>query len=266
MTIREKRLGRVIGLTRERSKVSESVRLKAVDYATMNIKGALQDADIIFICYPIRYIIPELKKIIRFVKPGAIITDVGSTKESIVKQAEKIVPKNIYFIGGHPMAGKEKTGLDAADKNLFHNRNYILTATGRTNKKSLGVIKKLISSIGAKVQILDPGTHDNIVAGISHLPVAVASALVGSVVLSEKLTSSMIKFASSGFQDTTRIASGDPMLGSDMFTTNKGAVLSSLKIFKRSLAEIEDLIKKGDHSAIERKLAGLKSFRDSIYK
>jgi prephenate dehydrogenase len=266
MAIRKKKLARVIGLTREKSKAAQAVKLKAFDYASTNVRGILQDADIIFICYPIHLIVPELSKIIQFIKPGAIITDVGSSKELIVKEAEKLMRRGIFFVGGHPMAGKEKVGLEHAQADLLEGQNYILTKTSRTNEKALNTLKTFISKLGARVSVLDPAVHDSIVAGISHMPVAVAAALVDSVIRAGRSTSDMKKLAASGFRDTTRIASGDPKLGTDMFVTNKKAVLASLNSFKKSLSEIEMLIKRGDHAAIQEKLSKIKNFRDSMYK
>jgi prephenate dehydrogenase len=265
MAIRKKKLARVIGLTSDESKAAQAVKIGAVDYASTNLRGLMQDADIIFICYPIQHIISELRKIMPYVKRGAIITDVGSSKGMIVKEAEKISRKHIFFVGGHPMAGKEKTGLEHADGNLFVGNNYILTRTAKTDMKSLNLLKSFISKLGAKVQVLAPDVHDSMVAGISHMPVAVASALVDSVMSAGK-GRAMAKFAASGFRDATRIASGDPDLGTGMFVTNKKAVLSSLASFKKSLSEIEKLIKRGEASEIRSKLHEVKAFRDSLYK
>jgi len=266
MAIKKNKLARVIGLTREKGKAAQAVKINAVDYASTNVKGLLQDADIIFVCYPIHLIITEIQKIIQFVKRGAIITDVGSTKELIVKQAEKLMPKGVFFVGGHPMAGKEMVGLEHAEKDLFEGKNYILTTTKKTNPKALRTLKDLLSGIGAKVHVISPELHDRVVAEISHMPVAVAASLIDSVMNSGKLRSKMVALASSGFRDSTRIASGDPSLGTDMFVTNKSAVLSAIAEFKRSLSKLEALIKKGNYQKIMDKLSQIKAFRDSIYK
>jgi len=266
MAIKKHKLGRVMGLTRDKAKAAMAIKMNAVDYASRNIKGIIQGSDIVFICYPIHLIVPEIKKIIQFVKPGTIITDVGSTKEWIVKEAEKIIPKNVFFVGGHPMAGKEKTGLEHAEADLFEGKKYILTKTGKTNIKALNALKELLKKIGADVIILDPKKHDGCVAGISHLTVAVAASLIDEVMSAGKFKPLMEQLASSGFRDATRIASGESDLGTDMFMTNKEAILAHLKIFKKSLAKIEALIKKGDPKEIKLKLSRIKAFRDSIYK
>jgi len=266
MALKRKKLARVIGLTSDKSKAALAVNMKAVDYASTNIKGLIQDADIIFVCYPIHLIIPEIQKIIQFVKSGTIITDVGSTKELIVKEAEKLMPRGVFFVGGHPMAGKEMIGLEHAEKDLLEGRNYILTRTKKTDPRALGTLKDLLSGIGAKVNIISPELHDRVVAEISHMPVAVAASLIDPVMNSGKLRSKMVALAASGFRDSTRIASGDPSLGTDMFITNKTAVLSAIAAFKKSLSKLEALIKKGNYQKIMDQLSRIKAFRDSIYK
>jgi prephenate dehydrogenase len=266
MAIKKKKAGRVFGLTRDPEKMKLAVKLKAVDYASTNIKGLVQESDIIFICYPIHLIVPEIEKIIKFIKPGTIITDVGSSKRLIVEQAEKLMPKGVFFVGGHPMAGKEATGLEHAEDDLLSGKNYILTKTPKTDAKSLNTLKALLTKIGVKVSILDPASHDKIVAGISHMPLLVAASLVDTISTAGAMSDQLAKYAASGFRDTTRIASGDPELGTDMFITNKKEVLNSLASFKRSLAELEKAVKGGDFSIIANKLSHIKAFRDSMFQ
>ncbi len=196
-------------------------------------------------------------------KPGAIVTDVGSTKQEIVSLAEKLMPKGTYFVGGHPMAGKEKVKFDAAEADLFSGKIYILTQTSKTGKKALESLKDVIKVLNCNIVELDPKTHDAVVAGISHVPLIVSVALVNSVADSLQ-KDNMSKVASSGFRDTTRIASGDPELGVDMFVTNKKAVLKTLKEFKKSLSSLEKLIKTGSPEGIKSELQKAKTFRDNL--
>jgi prephenate dehydrogenase len=266
MAIKKKTSCRVFGLTRDKEKGAVAVKMKAVDYASTNIKGLIQETDIIFICYPISLIVPEIQKIIQFVRPGTIITDVASTKEEIVKVAEKLMPKGVFFVGGHPMAGKEMSGLESAEADLFKGKTYVLTKTPKTNDKAIAELKSFISKLGATVKVMEPSLHDNVVAQISHMPLAVAASLVSSVADAGKTSDDMVELAASGFRDTTRIASGDPTLGTGMFTTNKKAVLASIASFKKALAKLEVLIKRGDEYAISSKLEEIKAFRDSMFK
>jgi prephenate dehydrogenase len=256
---------KIVGIPRREETIQEATDRGAIDEGTTDPKKGIAEADLIFICTPINLIIPILKEISSSLKKGAIVTDVGSSKGEIVSQAEKLVPKGAYFVGGHPMAGKENVKLEAAEANLFEGKTWILTPTSKTSKKALEAVKEIVALLNCQTVEMDPKLHDMIVAGISHMPLAVAVALVNTIEYAEKGKDEMVHCASSGFRDTTRIASGDPMLGVDMFTTNKKAVLKMLSAFKKSLFKIEKLIKEGDPNKIKKELEIIKTFRDSIY-
>lgn len=255
----------VIGIPRREITIQEAIGRKAIDWGTTDAGKGIKDADIVFICTPVNLIIPKVKEVAPFLKRGAIVTDVGSSKSEIVSQAEKLMPKGTYFVGGHPMAGKEQVKLQAAELDLLKDRVYVLTETSKTSKKALEKMEEIVKLIGSKVVKMDPKLHDLVVAGISHMPLAVATALINTIADSEKGKDEMKTCAASGFQDTTRIASGDPVLGIDMFTTNKKAVLKQLSAFKKSLSKMEKLIKEGDVPKIEAELKKAKDFRDTIY-
>ena len=261
-----------IGIPRREETLRQALAMGAIDEGTLDLQRGVAAADIVFICTPISLIIPTLQKIKNNLKKGAIVTDVGSTKEEIVSQAEKIMPKGTFFIGGHPMAGKETTKLEAAEGSLFNGKVWIVVAGRKSkieNRKSkIGTLEKLkevIEMTGAKTVEMDAKTHDLVVAGISHMPLAVAAALVNAVA-AEKDKDLMGACAASGFRDTTRIASGDPQLGVDMFKTNKKAVLKMIGDFKKSIARMEKLIKAGNSEAIKKELERAKNFRDAVVK
>ncbi|MEA3493350.1 MAG: prephenate dehydrogenase/arogenate dehydrogenase family protein [Candidatus Margulisiibacteriota bacterium] len=255
----------VIGIPRREVTIQEAIGRKAIDWGTTDTEKGIKDADIVFICTPINLIIPKLKEFAPMLKKGAIVTDVGSSKAGIVSQAEKLMPKGTYFVGGHPMAGKEKVKIQAAELDLLKDKTYVLTETARTSKKALEKMEEVVKMIGSKVVKMDPKLHDLVAAGISHMPLAVAVALVNTIADSEKGKDEMKACAVSGFRDTTRIASGDPILGVDMFTTNKKAVLKQLSAFKKSLSKMEKLIRESDVSKLETELKRAKEFRDPIY-
>jgi prephenate dehydrogenase len=256
---------RIVGIPRREETAREAVERGVVDEAALDPKAGVVDADLVFICTPLNLIISILKEIAPNLKKGAIVTDVGSSKAEIVSQAEKIMPKGTYFVGGHPMAGKEKVKLEAAEPDLFADKTYVLASTSRTSKKALETVKEVVGWLGGLVVEMDPKLHDLVVAGISHMPLAVAAALVNTVEYAEKGKDEMMRCAASGFRDATRIASGDPVLGVDMFTTNKKAVLKMLSAFKKALSRIEKIIKEGNAEKIEKELELAKIFRDSIY-
>lgn len=254
----------IVGIPRRAETLEQAKQMGAIDEGTTDhVKGVI-DADIVFICTPIHLIPPILKEIIPNLKKGAIVTDVGSSKYEIVAEAEKMMPKGTYFVGGHPMAGKETTKLEAADPELFEDKIWILTKTSKTSKKAAEEIAQLTNLVGAKLLEMDPKMHDLVVAAISHLPLAMAASLV-NVVADQPQKELMAKCAASGFRDTTRVASGDPILGVDMFTTNKKAVLKMVGLLKKSLSKLEKLIKEGNGEKIREELEKAKIFRDSIY-
>ena len=254
---------KIVGIPRRQETLEQALKIGAVDEGTTDHVKGVAEADLVFICTPIHLILPIISEIAPSLKKGAIVTDVGSSKYEVVSQAEKLMPKGAYFVGGHPMAGKETSKLEAADPELFKDKVWILTKTSKTSQRALGEVSKLISLSGALILEMDPKTHDLAVAGISHLPLAVAASMVNTVA-EQPEKDLMVKCAASGFRDTTRIASGDPILGVDMFTTNKKAVLKMISAFKKSLSNLEKLIKEGNGEKIREVLKKAKSFRDSI--
>lgn len=253
----------VLGIPRREETLKTALEMQAIDEGTLEI-ARVASADIVFIATPINLILPKLQEIVPHLKSGAIVTDVGSTKGEIVSAAEKMMPKNTYFVGGHPMAGKEVVGIEAAEASLFQDKTWILTKTSKTRKEPLEVLKRIIVKIGAKVLELDPKTHDRVVAAISHVPLAAAASLV-NIVADDEEKELMMKCASSGFRDTTRVASGSPVMGVDMFKTNRVAILKLLKDFRAEILELEKLIKSGDEEKIQARLIKAKSLRDEKF-
>jgi prephenate dehydrogenase len=255
---------KIIGIPRREETIKQAQELGAIDEGTTDHVKGVVDADLIFICTPINLILPVINEIIPSLKKGAVVTDVGSSKYEIVSAAEKAMPKGSYFVGGHPLAGKETSKLAAAEPELFRGRAWVLTKTSKTSQRAVEKVKEVIGRLGGSALEMDPKTHDLVAAGISHLPLAVAAALVNAVA-GEEEKELMAKTAASGFRDATRIASGDPVLGVDMFKTNKKAVLKMIGSFKKSLANLEKLIKEGDGEKIREELEKAKRFRDALY-
>ena len=255
---------RIVGIPRQEETLKKALEMGAVDEGTTDHIMGTADADIVFICTPLNLILPVINEIAAGLKKGAIVTDVGSSKHEIVSQAEKSMPKGTYFVGGHPMAGKETVKLEAAEAELFKDKKWILTKTSKTSIRAIEQMEGIARSVGAIPQIMDPKTHDLVVAAISHMPLAVAAALANTIA-NEAEKELMGRVASSGFRDTTRIASGDPILGVDMFKTNQKAVLKMIKAFKQSLSSLEELIKEGNGEKLNEELGKAKKFRDSIY-
>jgi len=253
----------IIGIPHREETINEARQAGAIDEGSIQIEKAA-DADLVFICTPISLIIPKLKELAPHLKKGAIVTDVGSTKAETVLQAEKLMPKGTYFVGGHPMAGKEVVKFRNAEAGLFEGRTYILTKTSRTSQKAFEKLAEIVKLLNCQIVEFDPKTHDLIVGATSHLPLAAAAALVNMAAgVGEK--EQIAKCVASGFRDTTRVASGDPILGKDMFLTNKKAMLKHLKTLRAKLLELEKLIKAGDEKGVEDFLSRAKVFRDGLF-
>jgi prephenate dehydrogenase len=254
----------ITGVPRREETIDLALRMGAIDQGTTDYKQGVSDADFVFICTPINVILPIVNEIIPALKKGAIVSDVGSSKYQIVSEAEKAICKGTFFVGGHPMAGKETTKIEAAEADLFQNKKWLFSKTSRTSLRAIEQLENLIKKIGAEPIVLDPKTHDLVVAAISHMPLAVAAALVNTIG-GEEEKNLMLKCAASGFRDTTRIASGDPILGVDMFKTNQKAVLKMIKAFKKALSSLEGMIKEGKGEELYQELEKAKKLRDSIF-
>ncbi|MFA4858954.1 MAG: prephenate dehydrogenase/arogenate dehydrogenase family protein [Candidatus Margulisiibacteriota bacterium] len=255
----------VVGIPRRAETIDEALALGAITKGTLTLVDGVRNADLVFICTPIPLIIPTLNEILPHLKKGAVVTDVGSTKGWIMEEVEKLNLDGVSFFGGHPMAGKEKTGVLQAEANLFLNRPYVLVKPPKFNLLALNALKKIITGIGGKIMEIDAQSHDLAVAAISHLPIMVAASLVNAVNDMELVRNHARQLASTGFFDTTRVASGDPKLGLDIFCTNTESVLEVLAKFKQEIEVFEKALKERDEVQIVNKLAEAKKFRDEIY-
>ncbi len=242
-------------------------RLKIVDKVEDNYEKTVKDADIIIIGVPVKAFSSVIKKIACHLKTGAIVTDVGSVKKSLVKISEKVLPPKVDFIPGHPIAGTENSGPEAGFKGLFKNGYCILTPSSKIKKESLDTIIKMWNLVGMKVDIMDPDYHDMVLAITSHIPHIIAYSIVGTVSNLEKsIKKEVIKYAASGFKDFTRIAASDPIMWRDIMLSNKSSILKMLKIFKTDLAKLEDAIKKEDSNFLYSLFTKTRKIRKSITK
>jgi len=259
LAIKEKRLAReIVGVSRRRSTIRKALAIGAVDRVTLDFKKAVTGADLVVLATPVLKIIDIARRFSGDLKKGAILIDAGSTKKEIVERIEKILPRNVHFIGSHPIAGSEKSGVKFADKDLFKGAYCILTKTKRTNQKVLARIKKFWNALDMKTEVMGPDRHDKTISRLSHLPHAIA---VGLCNASNKKD---LYLAAGGFKDTTRIASGNPELWKDIFITNKENLAKDIRIFKEELSKIEAALKKNDSSQLLRLAKKAKAIRDSI--
>lgn len=247
----------IVGVARRKKTLDAALKLGAIDYGSLDFK-ILNNCDLIIFATPVKAIIKLLGKIGPHIKPGVVISDVGSTKFEIMKAAQRTLPKNIDFIGSHPLAGSEKRGIDNATAGLFSDSLCILTPAKASLPANTRKLKLFWEKLGAKVKILESKTHDRILASTSHLPHLAAFGLIASV------PESYFGCAGSGLRDTTRIASSDPLLWTEIFLTNRQAVLKSIKAFEKELHGFSILIRKEDYKKLFARIRNIKSKRDKL--
>jgi|CZCB01.1.fsa_nt_gi prephenate dehydrogenase len=227
-------------------------------------ESAVSDSQFVFLCTPVSRMPEMLSSLGQVVRPGTVITDVGSIKSSIMKEAEQILPGDVYFIGGHPMAGGERSGYSASVAHLFENAYYILTPREDTPRSALEELKNLISSTGAIPLILDPLIHDKIVGAVSHLPHIVAAALVNTVKEADSSEGFIRKLAAGGFKDITRIASSNPKMWRDICLSNKEQILPLVSEIINCLKAFKNDLEKDNVPAIESFYKEARDYREEI--
>jgi prephenate dehydrogenase len=234
--------GRIIGYGHRQSTLDTALNMGAIDEAAASAEESVKGSDWVILCTPVGLFESLLKQISPALRAGAIVTDVGSTKRSVVKAAESILPKTVHFIGSHPMAGSEKRGVEFAKPDLFTGGRCILTPTAQSNPAALDAVDMFWQSLGMQTVRMSPDDHDRRICDISHLPHAVAAALVA--MQSEEA----LPLAGMGFLDTTRVAGGDGNLWRDIFLDNRDNVADSVK---RLRAKLDELLKMLDRDQAE---------------
>jgi prephenate dehydrogenase len=253
---------RVVGFVRRPSSVGECLKAKAVDSATLDLRKAVEQAELIVFCTPIAQMRSLLEQMAPALTPGTIITDVGSVKETVVNQLEPISnDAGCHFVGSHPMAGAEKTGVSAARADLFEKAVCVITPTGVTNKPALKKVSALWKSVGSRLMSLSPKIHDELVSRSSHLP-HIISATLANVVLDGAWPREQALLCATGFRDSTRIASGSPEMWRDIDIANHKNLTRAIDLFIREFKSVRRMIDKRDPRLLEQFLQQAKQRRD----
>ncbi len=255
---------RVLGVSRRDSTTQRAISMGVVSQASVNM-SLLSEAEVVFICTPLEFIIPTLEQLIAYLPSSCVITDVGSVKTPIVKGISAVWEN---FVGGHPMAGSNDSGIEAARPNLFNNKPYVLTPINTTPTKAISVIENLIIQLGVNIHYCSPEEHDKAVSLISHLPVMASASLIAACEKETDLTVHQLaqKFASSGFRDTSRVGGGNPELGVMMAKYNREALLMSLQNYRENLDELVGLIEREDWVSLEQILHSTQEARGKFVK
>ena len=254
----------ITGLCRSEKSMRRSMELGAVDLATSDLEQVVGDADIIFLSPPVLQIVPMVKKILPYLKSGAILTDAGSTKQFIWQELKKILPPDIFFIAGHPMTGREKSGVEAADKNLFKGKAYVIVGDTGAPAEAHEKLMSVLRLTEANFLTIDIAKHDRCASIISHVPHLTAAALVTLLNDAGDDLDSCLKLIGGGFKDTTRIASSNADMWADICMTNGEAISAHLRDLQQILGNVITAIENHDRQAVHDYFAKSKERRDKI--
>jgi prephenate dehydrogenase len=255
----------VVGHSNNPLSVEKYINRNVVDHATTSMHEAADNADFIFLCVPVGQLESYFMRLSSLkLKAGCIVTDVGSTKASIAACAEQIGLNDAYFIGGHPMAGSERSGVEAATAHLYENAFYVLTPASNVPLEVYQQLVDLLSFTKANIIRLDAESHDEIVGAISHLPHMIAVALVNQIADYNESNDLYQILAAGGFRDITRIASSDPIIWRDILLNNKNVVLKLLKDWSVAMEQFKLSIEAGNGAEIELQFERARAFRSKL--
>ncbi|WP_029057954.1 prephenate/arogenate dehydrogenase family protein [Stappia stellulata] len=255
----------IVVSTRSEHTLRRAEELDLGDRYCLDAGEAVADADLVILCVPVGASEAIAKWIAPALKPGAIVTDVGSTKASVMRQMGPHLPDSVHFIPGHPIAGTEESGPDAGFSDLFRDRWCILTPPGNADADAVARLTAFWEACGSTVETMDADHHDLVLAIVSHLPHIIAYNIVGTADDLEAVTKSeVIKYSASGFRDFTRLAASDPTMWRDVCLHNKDAILEMLARFSEDLAALQRAVRWGDGDALFELFTRTRSIRRSI--
>ena len=258
----------VVGIGRRVENLQMAVELGAIDRYVFDAKEGIRGADLVVLATPVDTYERYLKDWATCLEPGAIVSDVGSVKGALVEQAEDLLHERAYFVGAHPIAGREKTGVAAGSADLFRGARCILTPTLNTDRQALQVIRELWEAAGSTVVSMDPFLHDQVLGAVSHLPHVVVFSLMNALIEIQERTvpanQDLLAHAGSGLRDTTRIAASSPEMWRDICLWNRENLISVITIYERRLATLKQLIQAGDGPGIEKELERAKRVRERL--
>jgi prephenate dehydrogenase len=260
--IKENNLAKVVfGFGRDLNRLEAAQKANVIDQFSTNLKDAINDSDIVIIATPVGSFKEILSEIKPFLTSKIVISDVGSTKTNIASiVSQTLGDYSNYFIPAHPIAGKEKSGFEASEANLFNNRKVIITPLETSNPNSISLIQKMWEGTGADVDFMSPESHDELLGMTSHLPHMLAFSLVNYLI--SKNPSASI-YAAGGFKDFSRIASGDAVMWRDICIQNKDQIISHIKGYQKTLNSLVDAIENENSDELDLLFTSAKKTRDS---
>ena len=259
--------GTVIGVGRRIENLELAVKLGAIDSYQSQAANAVSNADCVVLATPVDTYGAHLREWGGRLPSGSIVSDVGSVKGALVEEAERLLPEHVHFVGAHPIAGKEKSGVAYATPDLFQGARCLVTPTKQTDCDALNIVCELWKSTGSVVSSLDPYVHDFVLGGVSHLPHVAAFALMQA--LSEfqgKLgnTATLLEYSGGGLRDTTRIAASSPEMWRDICLANRENLLEMVDVYIRHLEQFKAFVEQSDGDGIKKIIEQAKQARESL--
>jgi prephenate dehydrogenase len=258
---RHKLCGHICGFGRKEANLSKAKETGVIDSFFLDPARATDGSQLVVFSLPVGLFIETAKEIKTSLISGAVVTDVGSVKGGLVRRMEETFSGRAAFVGCHPIAGSEKSGIDTADADLFLGRKCIVTETEKTESSALNRIVDLWQSIGAKVEKMDPEEHDRVFGAVSHLPHVIAYEIMKTV---NEIDSSYLGYAGRGFADITRIASSSPELWRDICLLNRENLVAFIEVFIERLKQVKSDIASGKAGVLKEEFEKAKSLRDGI--
>jgi len=257
-------VGHVVGVGRGLANLETALRLGVVDSFTQSLAEGVADADLVFLATPVQSLGTVAEQAMPHLKPGAILTDGGSVKQAVIDAIEPHLRDDVHFVPGHPIAGTENSGAEAAFAGLYRDRRCILTPTRRTSEAAIESIRRMWQLVGSQVVMMEVDKHDRVLAAISHLPHMVAYALVNAVGAYDRYGENILEYSAGGFRDFTRIASSDPTMWRDIALTNRDALVEMMGQFETFFAELKEDVASGSDERLFEFFRRSKKSRDEI--
>jgi prephenate dehydrogenase len=257
----------VVGAGRRVENLKKAVDLGAIDRYVSDNLDAVRGADLVVLATPVDTYEEHLRAWGQALSSGCIVTDVGSVKGLLVERAEQLIPAHARFVGAHPIAGKEKTGVAAGSADLFKGARCVLTPTQRTDPQALQTIRELWEAAGSAIVTMDPFLHDKLLGAVSHLPHVAAYCLINALTeLQERMLpgQNVLAYSGGGLRDTTRIAASSPEMWRDIFLWNRENIVEMVEIYERHLQRLKELIRSSDGPGMEKELQRAKLVREQL--
>ena len=254
----------VVGVARRAETVETALARGLVDWGTTDLALGVHEADIVILATPVRVIMRQLAEIGPLLPEGCLLMDIGSTKTQIVAEMARL-PDHVQPLGGHPMCGKEVSGIEMADPALYQGCTFILTPLPRTSEAALSLGRALAEAIGAQPLVLEPERQDFLVATVSHLPYLLACALVGTADATTSADSAAWEIVAGGFRDTSRVAGSDVTMMTDILLTNREEVLKAVDTYQAQLRDLARIVEASDGGNLQTVLTAIRDCRRRMF-